>query len=301
MVARTNASELLIRQRLAAVTQALPAARVGDVTAIHAARVATRRLREALPLVATGSSGRKLGRIVRRLTRALGPVRELDVANLMLDELSPGRERPRPGVARLQQVVREERQRLHRDMVRSIERCDVDKLTRKAIAVARKHDQEMAGKQRQRDPHRIQVARDRAARRAQRLHAAIENAASIYLPDRLHDVRIAVKKLRYAVEIAQDLSRSRATVRLAALKRAQDLLGRMHDLEVLIARTRAVQGSPTASSLRLSADLDEVVRRLETECRQLHGHYIAERRTLLAIGDHVIALANARPRRTRAA
>jgi CHAD domain-containing protein len=159
----------------------------------------------------------------------------------------------------------------------------------------------MAGKRRQRDPHRIQVARQRAARRAQRLHAAIENAASIYLPDRLHQVRIAVKKLRYAMEIAQDLSRSRATARLLALKRAQDLLGRMHDLEVLIARTRAVQGSPTASSLRLSADLDEVVRRLETECRQLHGHYIAQRRTLLAIGDHVIAQANARPRRTRAA
>ena len=301
MVARTNTSELLIRQRLAAVTRSLPAACLGDVTAIHEARVATRRLREALPLVAAGPSGRKLGRIVRKLTRALGPVRELDVANLMLDEVSGGREKPRPGVVRLQQVVLEERQRLHRDMVRSIERCDVDKLTRKAIAAAQKHDQETGGKRRQRDTHRIQVARQRAARRAQRLHAAIENAASIYLPDRLHEVRIAVKKLRYAIEIAQYLSRSRATARLLALKRAQDLLGRMHDLEVLIARTRAVQGSSTASSLRLSADLDEVVRRLETECRQLHGHYIAQRSSLLAIGDHVIALANARPRRTRAA
>jgi CHAD domain-containing protein len=103
------------------------------------------------------------------------------------------------------------------------------------------------------------------------------------------------------MEIARDLSGSRATARLMALKRAQDLLGRMHDLEVLIARTRAVQGSPSAPSLRLSAELDELVRRLETECRQLHGHYIATRPALLAIAEHAIGLATARVRRTRAA
>ena len=67
---------------------------------------------------------------------------------------------------------------------------------------------------------------------------------------------------------------------LAALKRAQDLLGRMHDLEVLIARTRAVQGSPQAPNLRLSGDLDQLVRRLEMECRLLHGHYMASRAQL---------------------
>jgi len=43
------------------------------------------------------------------------------------------------------------------------------------------------------------------------------------------------------------------------------------------------------------------VRRLETECRQLHGHYMSARPALQAIADHVIALANVRPRRTRAA
>jgi CHAD domain-containing protein len=301
MNTRTNASELIIRQRLAALKRALPAATAGDVNAIHQARVATRRLREALPLVVAGSSKRKLGRIVRKLTRALGPVRELDVANLMLEDFATEREAPRAGAARLQQFVRDERQRMHSDLVRSIERCDIDKLARKAIAVAQHHDQAMAGKRRVRDPRQLEHARRRAARRALRLRAAIENAAAIYLPDRLHQVRIAVKKLRYAMEIVRELSGSRATAKLLALKRAQDLLGRMHDLEVLIARTRAVQGAPSAPNLRLSADLDELVRRLETECRQLHGHYIASRRSLLAICDHAIGLAEGRVRRTRAA
>ena len=84
---RTNPSELLIRQRLSALSRTLPGARKGDAHAVHQARVATRRLREALPLVVPGKSGKTLARKVRRVTRALGPVRELDVALLNLEQL----------------------------------------------------------------------------------------------------------------------------------------------------------------------------------------------------------------------
>ena len=61
------------------------------------------------------------------------------------------------------------------------------------------------------------MARERAARRAQRLGAAIENAAGLYLPDRLHQVRIAVKKLRYTLELDRSvpprLARPRGSAR----------------------------------------------------------------------------------------
>ena len=50
-----------------------------------------------------------------------------------------------------------------------------------------------------------------------------------------------------------------------------------------------MQGSPIGTNLRLSGDLDRLVRRLETECRQLHGHYMALRHKLLAICDRVEA------------
>src|SRR5687767_3793796 len=295
MASRAGGCEVLVRQRLRALTRSLPAARAGEVTAIHQARVATRRLREALPVIADGPRSRKLERVVRRLTQSLGPVRELDVALLMLDEFAAVPDVPRAGISCLQQVVREERRRMHADMAKAVERCNIPKLTRKAVNAAKKRD-EQSTVTRARDPERLAVARVRAASRAERLRDTIENAAGIYLPDRLHEVRIAVKKLRYAMEIARELSGSRATARILTLKKAQDLLGRMHDLEVLIARIRAVQGSPSAPSLRLSADLDRLVRRLETECRQLHGHYIALRPALLAICDHAIAL----PERRRA-
>ncbi len=129
----------------------------------------------------------------------------------------------------------------------------------------------------------------RAARRAVSLQAAIENAGGIYLPDRLHQVRIAVKKLRYVLEIARELSRSRASARLRTLKSVQDLLGRMHDLEMLIMRIRALQGSDRAPTLKVSADLDRLVRRLEMECRQLHVRYMGLKKKLLELCDYVTA------------
>jgi CHAD domain-containing protein len=284
---RTNPSELLIRQRLAALSRTLPGARKGDTHAVHQARVATRRLREALPLVVPGKSGKRLARKVRRVTRALGPVRELDVALLNLEQLRSSGDVPETAIARLRLVITEERQRLSTEMVRRIGQWSVEKVQKKALAAVQR-DVPAKGR-RTRDPRRIAAAQARSARRAVALQAAIENAASIYLPDRLHEVRIAVKKLRYALEVARDLSGSRATVRILTLKRAQDLLGRMHDLEMLIARTRGVQTAGTPN-LRLSGDLDRLVRRLEMECRRLHVRYMNERKSLRAICDYVTAL-----------
>jgi CHAD domain-containing protein len=99
--------------------------------------------------------------------------------------------------------------------------------------------------------------------------------------------------------LVREIRGSRATARIAMLKEAQDLLGRMHDLEVLIGRVRAVQGSSSAANLRLSAGLDRLVRRLETECRQRHGHYVALRKRLNAVCEHALTAADATEARMR--
>jgi len=284
---RTPATEYLIRQRVTALGRALPSATKGDVTSLHQARVATRRLRAALPLVAPGRKTEKLTRSVRKLTQALGPVRELDVALLILDEFEDSADVPRPAVQRLRAAIGEERRQLHAELQRLLEGFDLGKLRKRAVSAARK--QEGKTHQRARDPKRAAKARIRARQRAEQLALSIENAAGLYLPDRLHEVRIAVKKLRYTLELEQSFTASRATARLRTLKNAQDLLGRMHDLEVLIARTRQIQSSPGASTLKVSADLDRLVRRLENECRQLHGHFIASRKGLLSLCNRVMA------------
>lgn len=314
----TPPAELLIRQRLAALGRGLAGARKGEVTGVHQARVATRRLREALPLLAPGRKGRKLERTIRKLTRVLGPVRELDVALEMLDEFDRPADAPHGGVACLRDVIREERESLQADASREMARYDASKLRKKALAAMAREESGPPPDPRESRLEDRRAAAQRASHRAGRLRAAMENAAGIYLPDRLHEVRIEVKKLRYALEVSQQVSGARAasadatakttgtTLRsvsgqIAALKEAQELLGRMHDLEILISRARAVQGTARAADLRISAELDQLVRLWETECRQLHGHYMTQRNRLSTIVERTAAAAARVSKRTSAA
>jgi CHAD domain-containing protein len=285
---RSAPREALIAQHLRTLETAVPAAAQGNKEALHKARIASRRIREALPLLSAGDRVRRLERRIRKITRALGPVRELDVALEILDEVERGGEMPRSALTRLRQAIARERQVLQADMKRRLHTCNIQKLRKRAVAAARRTS---ANGSPRRDPVRLARARGRSARRAERLRAAIEGASGIYLPDRLHDVRIAVKKLRYSLELVRDLSGSRANAQLKTLSAVQDTLGRMHDLEVLIARTRGVQGAAGAPTLRLSGELDRLVRRFETECRQLHAQYMTSRRHLLDICERTILAA----------
>jgi CHAD domain-containing protein len=120
----------------------------------------------------------------------------------------------------------------------------------------------------------------RVAQRSARLNEAMIAAGAVYLPERLHDVRIASKKLRYALELWERLRGERNTPPVRALKRVQALLGRMHDLQVLIERAREVQASLTPPSLSTWRELDELVVALEDMCRRLHARYVRERGAL---------------------
>src|SRR5947207_253069 len=77
------ASRAALDKQLRILLRQLPRARRGGADDVHRARVATRRLREILPVAAHAADSRgcsRLARDVRRITRALGPVREIDVA-----------------------------------------------------------------------------------------------------------------------------------------------------------------------------------------------------------------------------
>ena len=67
----------VIARRHDALRSHLPPAREGDVDGVHQARVASRRLREIIPVLGTGLDDVRLKPVRRRLrdlTRALGPV-----------------------------------------------------------------------------------------------------------------------------------------------------------------------------------------------------------------------------------
>src|SRR5438477_5064061 len=78
----------LLHKRLELFTRALHGIEDGHVRALHRTRVASRRLRELLPILQLEqSSTRKLIRRLRRITTRLGSARELDVLLMLLDEL----------------------------------------------------------------------------------------------------------------------------------------------------------------------------------------------------------------------
>jgi len=282
---------VLLSQRLTTLIDAMPAAQAGDMRSVHQARVATRRLREALPVVGASVSARSLARMrrqVRRMTRALGPVRELDVALAHLDELATSSVISPGALARVRQVIAQERLARRRDMLEAITPGKLEKLRRRLGEVGTTEDRALKAAA-------IEAAEDQVSRRGQRLATAIEYAGGLYLPDRLHAVRVATKKLRYALEIERELKKLRATARIEQLKRLQDLLGRMHDFEMLIVRTRQLQADVAGSDRRLALELDRLVGTLEQECRQLHAVYMRRRVSILKLAGQVSSAAVLRP------
>jgi len=121
------------------------------------------------------------------------------------------------------------------------------------------------------------------AGRAARLRATMRDAGAVYLPERLHAVRIALKKLRYSVEMATEAAGQRSSADVRTLRRAQDTLGRLHDLQVLIDRIRQMQASLVPPHVTVWHGLDRLVTALENDCRRLHARYMRQRARLDAI------------------
>ena len=278
-------SVALLRQRLVSLLTAMPAAQAGDEVSVHQARVASRRLREALPVLGARADADALdraGRRVRRITRALGPVRELDVTLALLAELDAKGAAPRRAVARVRAAVIEERLKRRRAMLEEIKPSRLDKLRKRLVQVAAPESRTTPTR------NALAEAATQAAQRARKLHAAIDRAGGIYLADRLHRVRIEAKKLRYALEIQRELTKSRSTARLNRLKHQQDVLGRIHDLEILLDHAREVQAALPAANRRGMSELNKLVRAVEDECREGHAAYMSGRAALLKLCDAVI-------------
>ena len=106
---------------------------------VHQARVASRRLREALPVLGAIADDAAIDRArsrVRRITRALGPVRELDVTLLLLAELEAKGAAPKRAIARVRQAVVEERDKRRRTMLQEIKPSRLEKLRKRLVKVA---------------------------------------------------------------------------------------------------------------------------------------------------------------------
>jgi CHAD domain-containing protein len=285
MAVSSTRSELL-KKRVKQFQHALNALESGEVRALHQARVASRRLRELAPLLQLDrSKARKLRDRLRKITSRLGPVRELDVLLIQIDELHVAGRRGSSGLGRVGVRVAkardEARKRLFAELPTSRMARFARKLDRIADAMGEAEHSSSKG-----------VARSwrwavdaRVAKRARRLVEAIADAGAVYLPERLHSVRIELKKLRYAVELAAEAGGRRVDPDLPLLKRGQDLLGRLHDVQMLIEHVRQTQASLTPPSVAIWRELDVLIASLEDDCRRLHGRYMRVRDALMLVAE----------------
>ena len=232
-------ARILLTDRAQALKRRLRAARrrLSD-DAVHDLRVASRRLRECLSVlrrIVGGAGYRKPGRAARRLTRMLGEPRNLDVAHAILGRVIAAT--PDALESRAAQRYRRRLAPLRREgrvcLKAGLRRYDHGALAKGIRNLCRSLRRRRATCL---EPEMIEAALRPRLDVAFGLKRRALVAGNVRAQHRL---RIALKKTRYCLEVLSFAFTEKGLRVLKTLEGFQDLLGRLHDLDVLLADLRA--------------------------------------------------------------
>jgi CHAD domain-containing protein len=221
---------------------------------VHNVRVALRRLRGAVRLYGKGSATRRAEAEVRRFQSALGPLRDVQV---QLAGLSTLRRRLPPAEAAVVALVRATLEATRQKSADNA-RAALRRWQKRGVAVLSKLE---AGRPKGRlGGHRV---RKPLVRQLEQL----EEWAGAALADPgaapMHQLRIAVRRFRYALEFLEPAMPAETAAIRGDLVPLQTALGDLHDLDIQIGLVDS-QASP--GSLPAAADL---VGRLRAERERL--------------------------------
>jgi CHAD domain-containing protein len=262
------AARRVLAVHLATFEHEAPAARRGDVEAVHQLRVATRRLRATLQLFAPVLPAATAGWVAERLSslgRSIGAVRDLDV--LALAVVALGRrlgDETRAALGPLEHDVLARRAVVLAELDRVLDtpqcRRLLGRLTQLAVARPAVRGAVRFG--------------DVAADLVRPLFRAVQRAGRDLDKETpavaLHRLRVRVKRLRYACEPLSPLAGEDMRPVIRRLVSLQDLLGEHQDAVTQAAWLRAYTGSaqlPPATLLATGALVD----RLERRARKLRA------------------------------
>ncbi|MBN2847290.1 MAG: CHAD domain-containing protein [Coriobacteriia bacterium] len=252
------------------------AARGGaDMDAVHDMRVASRRLREVMRLLAPlypHRDFRRWYRRARRVTRALGPVRDSDVFIDAFSRLGAGLGTGgQRCVAFMVGYRMGQREYELAALDRELETLDLAESRASFIAVA----------------HSIEGTVDADRPLASFAHAAVaERAAVVFgaqpaaLDERniagQHALRIDYKRLRYAVEAFAPCYGNEFDELHTTLTISQDVLGDLHDTHIFLDMLRDGDRVAAAADAGVSVeDIAEVVAVLEARAHDEFGRFAA--------------------------
>lgn len=176
----------LWRKRLNELSSVWPDFVNGRTTGLHKTRVASRRIREALPIVSTSAPPakvKKLNRKMRELTRYLGPIRELDVELGLHEDESKMEGVSGRAIEILRREIAAKRKTLRDELAEQAPVGDVKKLIRKLERIADGKVGKAKEKQAKADVTREAewrgVLATRLMRRGKALRAALDDAGPL--------------------------------------------------------------------------------------------------------------------------
>jgi len=211
-------------------------ARNEDIEYVHRARVASRRLRAALPLFQECFPAKKSKRWrkeIRKITRALGEARDTDVQLVRLREFYAclSEARHKTGIRRLILRLEQKRALLQEPVTGAAHRLEKSGV----IEEMEKYFRPL-GEQSKDPPQGSAALYQLSARSIQdRLGKFLAFDSITNQPEKieeLHQMRIAAKRLRYTMEVFAPLYNNRMKPHLSAVKEAQEILGEIHDCDV---------------------------------------------------------------------
>jgi len=236
------ASEALTKRVWALLDEAAGVRENRDPECLHRMRVASRRLRNALSLFGgcfPEEERKRWEKEARNVGRALGEARDADVQAASVAALvkNLGDRRLRPGAERLLLRLKQRRERLQPKVLRALDELEESELKNGFPEALRG----LSARMRLSLPEPaegMKTVRDAAVellvRRAVELEAFQPVADHPERVEELHAMRIAVKRLRYTLEIFRSLFDGETEPVLETLKKLQDLLGEVHDCDVWI-------------------------------------------------------------------
>lgn len=247
----------VLRVRFEEIAEARGAAlNSDDIEGVHQMRVATRRLRSALrdfaPLMRRRPM-KKMKRDLKRVADALGAARDEDVAIVALERLQSEAkdEQVKTGVEKLIAERRATRERAQLDLMEKLAVTAIDDLqTRFTAAIAEATKRKKSARV---------VSFNEAGRAAvsESLREFCDLSRSLYEPfniEELHELRIAAKRLRYAIELFTACWGKAIAPFAAEIAEMQSFLGEVHDADVWIddlsGRLRAADAKTTESGER---------------------------------------------------
>ena len=224
-------------EHLSAMQAEVEGVKIGaDIEYIHRMRVATRRLRSALRIFRASFPKQEYKRYtkdIRAVTRALGAARDLDVHLELLEKLPPQFNDPMlaPGINRLQLRLKQQRQEAQSSVIEAMTTLEEDETLRKIARWAAPWLEKSESVYLY-SPALYELAFSSIRTRLQEMMVfdqAVRNETNI---TELHAMRISAKRLRYTMEVFENLYGDEIKPFINQIKKLQDLLGSIHDADV---------------------------------------------------------------------